>query len=238
MKLSYHIYKENKDCLNKFIEIFKKFVKYSFEKILSKTEKDFPMRLKPREVALKTTYLDELLELNKVLSNLIHDAFEENNNFNSTLKEVLCDCQCTNEKYNCSYILPYSIHNAIVKYYILVKQDGRINEEYYDFITKCIFLFPCLPEKDIFIEIYKNLFCERTLKGNIMDFLYEEFILDQLKINCGIDFVSNLQDIITDLKEQNQINSNFSEYLRKIENENFTKKNKIDINVIYKKFTK
>ena len=135
-------------------------MKNSFEKITSKTEKEFPLVKKPKEIAAKTTYLEEFVELNKVLSTLIHEAFDENNSFNSSLKEVFCDCQCANEKFNCSYILPYSIHNAIVKYFVLVKLDGKINEEYYDFITKCIFIFPCLPEKDVFMEIYKNLFCD------------------------------------------------------------------------------
>ena len=171
------------------------------------------------------------MELNKDLSNIVHHAFDENNSFNSTLKEVFCDCQCTIDKYNCSYILPYSIHNAIVKYSVLVKQDGKINEEYYDFITNCIFVFPCLPEKDVFMQIYKNLFCDRTLKENVMDFKYEEFILDQLKINCGIDYVSSLEDIIADLKKQEQINRNYKEYMAKVEDSNINNDKNFEINV-------
>ena len=212
-------------------------MKISFEKIIIKTEKDFPEILKPIEIASKTKFLEEFVELNKDISNIIIYSLEENNSFNSTLKEVFCDCQCANEKYNCSYILPYSIHNAILKYFILVKQDGYINREYYDFITNCIFVFPCLPEKDIFMQIHKNLFCDRVLKENIMDFAYEEFILENLRINCGIDYVSNLEDIIADLKKQKQYNQNFTEYFNKVKDANFienyrNKKIEIDVSLI------
>ena len=55
------------------LEIFKKFVKISFEKIVNKTEKDFSHVTKPIDIASKTKFLNELKKTDKVGDNNLID---------------------------------------------------------------------------------------------------------------------------------------------------------------------
>lgn len=122
--------------------------------MISKIEVSLPDSDIPIDLASKTNYIEEIFFTFEKISNLISQSFDNHNNFISVLKEVFSDEQSLNQKYNCSYILPFSIDILIKKYFLAEQQQKDL---FYKSIDRLISFFPTLPEKDAFIDIHKNL---------------------------------------------------------------------------------
>jgi len=97
--------------------------------------------------------VEEIFTVFEKISRLIADSFEGNNTFTSVLKEVFSDAQSHNQKFNCSYILPFAIDFIIKK----INTQHSSKEIFLNYIDRLILFFPTLPEKDAFIDVHKNL---------------------------------------------------------------------------------
>ncbi len=107
----------------------------------------------PIDIATKTNYIEDIFLDFEKISILIADSFEGNNTFTSVLKEVFGDAQSHNQKFNCSYILPFAIDTLIKK----ISSGLTSKDLFFQYIDRLIFFFPTLPEKDAFIDVHKNL---------------------------------------------------------------------------------
>ena len=135
------------------MDIFKKFSKSRIESVFSKIDASIPDSDIPIEIANKTNYVEEIFSVFEKISSLITEAFESNNTFTSVLKEVFSDAQSHNQKFNCSYILPFAIDSLIKR----ISLEPSAKDLFYKYIDRLIFFFPTLPEKDAFIDTHKNL---------------------------------------------------------------------------------
>lgn len=120
---------------------------------MKKIDSDLPDTDIPKELADKSNYIEYIFSIFEKISKLISDAFENNNTIVSALKEVFSDIQNSFHKYNCSYILPFSIDTILKKYSL----EENKSESFYKFIDRLILFFPSIPEKDAFIDIHRNL---------------------------------------------------------------------------------
>lgn len=153
LKLSYQTFKENKNGLQYLIDIFKKFSKSKVENVFSKIDASIPDSDIPIDIAIKTNYIEEIFSIFEKISSLIVDSFEGNNTFTSVLKEVFSDAQSHNQKFNCSYILPFAVDFLIKK----TITDPSSKDLFFKYTDRLISFFPTLPEKDAFIDTHKNL---------------------------------------------------------------------------------
>lgn len=153
MKISYQTFKENKDGLHYLIDIFKKFSKTKVENVFSKIEATIPDSDLPLDIASKTNYVEEIFCAFEKISSLIIESFESYNSFTSVLKEVFSDAQSHNQKFNCSYILPFAVDMLIKK----INLEISTKDYFFKYIDRLIFFFPTLPEKDAFIDVHRNL---------------------------------------------------------------------------------
>jgi hypothetical protein len=107
----------------------------------------------PLDIANKTNYIDEIFSIFDKISILIIESFDSNNTFTSVLKEVFGDAQSHNQKFNCSYILPFAIDILIKK----ISSEPSSKDSFFTYVDRLILFFPTLPEKDAFIDTHKNL---------------------------------------------------------------------------------
>ena len=57
--------------------------------------------------------------------------------------------------------------------------------------------------------------CERILTESTINMEFEEYILEKLKVICGLNYVNFIEGILIDYKTQNTMNQNYSVWLNK-----------------------
>ena len=72
--------------------------------------------------------------------------------------------------------------------------------------------------------------CERILTESSINLEFEEYILEKLKIICGLNYVNFIDGILNDYKSQITMNQNYREWLSNT-TEVIDDKNKIVSNV-------
>ena len=55
--------------------------------------------------------------------------------------------------------------------------------------------------------------CERILTESSINMEFEEYIMEKLKIICGLNYVNFIEGILSDNKYQNSLNQNYREWL-------------------------
>lgn len=151
LKSTYDIFSQEQKSLHILLLIFKNFIREEFKSLIEKTDSACNYNDGPREVAVKTNYVDEFINFYSLNTKIIFESFGGSNMFNVSYKEVLENVQSSNSKFNNSYILPFYIDKN------LKRSPHNHSSEASAIIDKILSVFPSLPDKDIFIDIHKNL---------------------------------------------------------------------------------
>lgn len=133
------------------LNIFKIFLKEEYQNLIDKNESQCSENDNPKEVINKTNYIEEFIVFYTNFNKILIDAFGNNNLFNISFKEVLENIQSNNIKFNNSYILPFYLDKHL-------KRSSTNNSiESHKLIDSIVNIFPALPDKDVFIDIHRNL---------------------------------------------------------------------------------
>ena len=62
-------------------------------------------------------------------------------------------------------------------------------------------LFTFLIDKDLYLEVYRNQLARRLLQEKIEDMDAEKQMITNLKLNCGLAQIKNLEGMIVDLQK-------------------------------------
>jgi len=74
-------------------------------------------------------------------------------------------------------------------------------------------LFSFLTDKDLFVEIYRNLLAKRLLYTSSSSEDAEKCMIAKLKLKCGAQFTSKLEGMITDLSIASETEKDFQTWL-------------------------
>jgi len=151
IRKTYEIFTQDQKSQDLMINIYKMFIKQHFMLLIESNEKICTSTDGPREVTYKTNFVDEFIFFYLENQKMLNEAFGTNNMFNVAYKEVLENVQCSNARFNNSYVLPFYIDKN------LKKSLSNHSSESLLMIDSIVGIFPSLPDKDIFIDVHRNL---------------------------------------------------------------------------------
>ena len=67
-------------------------------------------------------------------------------------------------------------------------------------IKKIVTLFTHLTDKDVFIDVYRNLLARRLLNEKFESLDLEKLIITQIKLTCGASMTKKCEGMLSDLK--------------------------------------
>ena len=203
LKKTFEIFISNENSFSMMTKLFKDFIKNHYkEKVIIKEGLDKPdmKELKPRDILIKTNFIETYLNYQRNINEIINYCFSNNNIMNLIFKDGLVDIQSTQDNANMTYILPYFFDDGLTKYV----NDEEIKNQ----INKGLEIFNFVPDKDIFVEVYRDLLSKRVLSlfnknfiGNKDDKFHlnlETDIIEAFTKECGTDYSLKLNNIIND----------------------------------------
>ena len=223
LKCTFDIFISNGNSFSMMTKLFKDFIKKNFkEKIIIKENlENNPQIVKPRDVLSKTNFIEDYINFQRNILTIINYCFSNNNIMNLNFKEGLADIQGTLDNANLAYVLPYFFDEELTK--------NISNEERKKQIELGLEIFNCVPDKDVFIDIYSNLLASRILslfnknntinQINYFDLDLETNIIKVFEKECGNELVQKLNNIINDYNlNENEIKEKFSSFLKEYNN--------------------
>ncbi len=104
--------------------------------------------------------------------------------------------------------------------YISLFMDGRLRkgskggteEEIEESLEHSILLFRYLAEKDLFEKYYKQHLAKRLLNGKSSSDDLERSLLGKLKVECGYQFTSKLENMFNDIRTSREMMSDFKSW--------------------------
>jgi hypothetical protein len=223
LKCTFDIFISNGNSFSMMTKLFKDFIKKNFkEKIIIKENlENNPKIAKPRDVLSKTNFIESYINFQRNILTIINYCFSNNNIMNLNFKEGLADIQGTLDNANLSYVLPYFFDEELTK--------NISNEERKKQIELGLEIFNCVPDKDVFIDIYSNLLSNRILslfhknnninQINYFDLDLETNIIKIFEKECGNELVQKLNNIINDYNlNESEIKEKFTSFLKEYNN--------------------
>lgn len=207
LKISFEIFSQDSKSFNTMLSIFKSFIREEFLHLIAKNEKICPEAETPKEIINKTNYIEEFMNFYLINSKIISEAFMMNNLFNVSFKEAIENIQSNYVTYNNSYLLPFYID----KYF---KRSTGNSEESLKLIEKIINIFPTLPDKDVFIDIHRNLLSNRILTEDFISLENEKNLICKVKLLCGVEFTSNIEGMMLDYYSTREVNERYKTFLK------------------------
>ena len=250
LKYTFEIFVNNENSFSMMTKLFKDFIKNNFkEKIIIREglDKENPLIINLRDVLLKTNIIETYLIYQRNINDIINYCFSNNNIMNVIFKDGLVDIQSTQDKANMTYILPYYFDEILTK---VVNEEERKK-----LISKGLEIFNYVPDKDIFVEIYRDLLSKRIIslynKNYTDDKIHNFYLTDENYIikaftdECGNDYSMKISNIISDyilnenelsikyvnfINEEKTIFSNIEPNIENKNNDNTSKKENHNIN--------
>ena len=234
LKYTFDIFIGNGNSFSMMSKLFKDFIKNNFkEKIIIKENLDNnPQILKPKDVLFKTNFIQSYLLFQRNILDIINYCFANNNIMNLNFKEGLADIQGSLDNANLAYVLPYFFDDVLTKN---ISNDERKKQ-----INLGLEIFNCVPDKDVFIDIYCNLMANRILslfnknntseQINYFDLDLETNIIKIFEKECGNELVQKLNNIILDYNlNENEISEKFVSFMN--EQKEVINKNNTEIKI-------
>lgn len=155
LKLLYDKFSKDEKSFNLMLKIFKNHLNSEFSQILTKTENLINSNSADSstiEIAQKTNFIDDFINFYLKYTQIIENSLSNQNLFKVYLREALLENNNnSNNKFNISYILPFYLDKHLRK----TKNNSMIESA--QIIKKTLLIFSAIPDKDVFIEIHRNL---------------------------------------------------------------------------------
>lgn len=179
--------------------VFKSFLTEQYKQLINKFSGSVESE-DPREIVENTNYVNDFIDFYTIYNNILTDCFQTNHQFNIIFKEVLESSQL-NSKFNTSYILPLHLDKHLRRTFSSSDSLKIINNVFNIFMS--------VPEKDIFIEIHRNLLSKRLLSDDFNSLENEKAFIGKLKLACGFTYTSNVEGMLGDFNISRDLNESF-----------------------------
>ncbi|XP_057964979.1 cullin-1 [Malania oleifera] len=152
----------------------------------------------------------KFIELHDKYMAYVNDCFMNHTLFHKSLKEAF-ELFCNkNVAGNSSAELLATFCDGILKKGGIEKLGDEAVEE---ILEKVVKLLAYISDKDLFAEFYRKKLARRLLFDRSANDEHERSILTKLKQQCGGQFTSKMEGMITDLTLARENQANFEEYL-------------------------
>ena len=224
LKYTFEIFISNENSFSMMTKLFKDFIKNNFkEKIIIKEGIDNPemQALKPRDVLLKTNFIEDYLKYQRNINEIINYCFSNNNIINLIFKDGLVDIQSTQDNANMTFVLPYYFDEGLTT---IVNEEERKQ-----YINKGLEIFNFVPDKDIFVEIYRELLSKRILSLYNRNFTNEKInefylneennIIESFTKECGAEYSLKINNIVSDyILNENELSKKYKTFINEEKN--------------------
>ncbi|KAH0660876.1 cullin-1-like [Solanum tuberosum] len=155
-------------------------------------------------------FVRKVIELHDKYMAYVTDSFANNSLFHKALKEAF-EVFCNKIVAGCSSaeLLASYCDNILKKGGSEKLSDDAIEET----LDKVVKLLAYISDKDLFAEFYRKKLSRRLLFDKSANDDHERLILTKLKQQCGGQFTSKMEGMVTDLTLAKENQSHFQEYL-------------------------
>ncbi|KAM7501267.1 hypothetical protein LguiB_000171 [Lonicera macranthoides] len=155
-------------------------------------------------------FVRKVIELHDKYMVYVSDCFSNHSLFHKAMKEAF-EVFCNKVVAGCSSAeLLASFCDNILKKGGSEKLSDEAIEETLDKVVK---LLAYISDKDLFAEFYRKKLSRRLLFDKSANDDHERLILTKLKQQCGAQFTSKMEGMVTDLTLAKENQTNFQEYL-------------------------
>ncbi|KAL6214830.1 hypothetical protein ACLB2K_014262 [Fragaria x ananassa] len=165
--------------------------------------------------ALEQVLVRKIIELHDKYMAYVNDCFINHSLFHKALKEafeVFCNKVVSGS--SSAELLAGFCDNILKKGGSEKLSDEAIEET----LEKVVKLLAYISDKDLFAEFYRKKLARRLLFDRSANEDHEKSILTKLKQQCGEQFTSKMEGMVTDLTVARDNQVNFEEYLKSNEN--------------------
>ncbi|KAK6780756.1 hypothetical protein RDI58_022940 [Solanum bulbocastanum] len=155
-------------------------------------------------------FVRKLIELHDKYMAYVTNCFANNSLFHKALKEAFeVFCNKIVSGYSSAELLASFCDNILKKGGSEKLSDDDIEET----LDKVVKLLAYISDKDLFAEFYRKKLSRRLLFDKSANDDHERLILTKLKQQCGGQFTSKMEGMVTDLTLARENQNHFQEYL-------------------------
>ncbi|XP_044486586.1 cullin-1-like isoform X8 [Mangifera indica] len=165
----------------------------------------------------RKVFVRKVIELHDKYLAYVNDCFQNHTLFHKSLKEafeVFCNKGVAGS--SSAELLATFCDNILKKGGSEKLSDEAIEET----LEKVVKLLAYISDKDLFAEFYRKKLARRLLFDKSANDDHERSILTKLKQQCGGQFTSKMEGMVTDLTLAKENQNNFEEYLNSNPNAN------------------
>ncbi|KAL2510568.1 Cullin-1 [Abeliophyllum distichum] len=160
--------------------------------------------------AQEQAFVRKVIDLHDKFFAYVTDCFSNNSLFQKALKEAFeVFCNKAVAGFSSAELLASYCDNILKKGGSEKLSDEAIEET----LDKVVKLLAYISDKDLFAEFYRKKLSRRLLFDKSANDDHERLILTKLKQQCGGQFTSKMEGIVTDLTLAKENQNHFQEYL-------------------------
>ena len=204
---------DNDELIDSYIDNFTQYLKEGVEQIVrtrsaagataSSTEGAEVVKKSTNTTQLDVDFVNNCLNFYRRYNHLITSCFQSHSSMKLALSNAIVslmnsEITCAQEKDNTT---PTDMLASFIDR--LLKKDNKekstTETELDNMLTECVFLFKHIRDKDVFIEIYKDLLGKRLLNNKSASIDDEKNALVKIKVLQGANFTSKVEGMINDM---------------------------------------
>ncbi|KAI4349627.1 hypothetical protein L6164_010192 [Bauhinia variegata] len=213
----YRLYHKIPKGLDPIANIFKQHVTAEGTALVQQAEEAANNQTSSGSGIQEQVLVRKFIELHDKYMAYVNDCFANHTLFHKALKEAFeVFCNKTVAGSSSAELLATFCENILKKGGSEKLSDEAIEET----LEKVVKLLAYISDKDLFAEFYRKKLARRLLFDRSANEDHEKSILTKLKQQCGGQFTSKMEGMVTDLTLARDNQTNFEEYLRDNPNTN------------------
>lgn len=155
-------------------------------------------------------YIKDLISIHEKYLKVVEEHFEGHAQFQKALKDAFVEIvnRDMGDKIKTADIMAGFCDR-------LLKPGEKSSEtEIEFFLEKTVQLFSYLTDKDVFVEIYRNLLSKRLLSQRSASDEMEKLMISKLKMKCGAQFTAKMEGMLNDLTMGADTSAAFDSYFK------------------------
>ncbi|KAL7172196.1 hypothetical protein ACSBR2_031818 [Camellia fascicularis] len=213
----YRLYCKIPKGLDPVANIFKQHVTAEGMALVQQAEDATSKKAENAVVSQEQVFVRKVIELHDKYMAYVNDCFANHTLFHKALKEAF-EVFCNKQVSGCSSaeLLASFCDNILKK-----GGNEKLNDEAIeDTLDKVVKLLAYVSDKDLYAEFYRKKLSRRLLFDKSANDDHERLILTKLKQQCGGQFTSKMEGMVTDLTLAKENQNHFKEYLENSPNTN------------------